>query len=87
MHTKFKLIGLSKSPQVFTLQTEEKEEQFKAYKSHLSNEQYSALFDLAKNTDGIWEGNNYCVIEHDDEELYSDESPKNPSVIKVIMDI
>lgn len=86
MNTKFKLTGLSRDVQKFTLETES-QEIFWAYKSHLSNEQYSALFDLAKNTDGIWEGNNYCVIEHDDKELYGDESPKNPLVIKVIMDI
>lgn len=86
MHTKFKLTGLSRDVQKFTLETES-QEIFWSLKSHLSKEQYSALFDLAKNTDGIWEGNNYCVIEHDDEVLYSDEAPKNPKVIKVIMDI
>lgn len=87
MHTKFKLIWLSKGNQKITFETEGDKEIFWAHESHLSNDQYSALFDLAKNTDGVWEGNNYCVIEHDDEELYSDEVPKNPKVIKVFMDI
>lgn len=86
MHTNFKLTGLSRDNQKFTLETED-QEIFWCYNSHLSKEQYSALFELAKNTDGIWEGNNYCVIEHDDDQLYSDEVPKNPKVIKVIMNI
>ncbi|MDP9954678.1 hypothetical protein J2X97_000315 [Epilithonimonas hungarica] len=87
MHTKFKLIGLAKSKQKFTLETKDNQEIFWSHESHLSEKQYSALFDLAKNTDGIWKGNNYCIIEHDAEHIYSDEVPKNPKVIKVIMDI
>ena len=84
MKTKFKLVGLS-MPKRFTLETES-EKLFWINESHLSNLQYSQLFDLAKNTDYIWSGENYCIVEHDG--YFADgETPKRPFIKEIFLSL